>query len=332
MPRGGNGGTLGSSLGGVKGISAPGRIPAHDFYKVNLPRSLVPCVVLFLATLGRAPAAPPSEAEEAYRQGRSLFVEEDYAGAQKAFEKALSLAPGTSLYAQWLGRAFGLEAQNASLLSRPGLATRSRDALEHAVTLDPDNVGARSDLAAYYHAAPALLGGGLAKAQAQVAEIAKRDPYLGHVRAGDLLVDDGKYLDAEKEYLAAAALDSRRAQAHERLGYFYTEGKIYPKAFAQYDTLLAADPGNLHALSGFGRVAALTGQRTAEGEAALRRFLEHYRPDPDGGPTPARAHYFLGKLLAARGDRDGARAEYTEALRLRPKLDEARKALDALGP
>ena len=291
----------------------------------------MPWIVLLLGTVSRSPAAPPPEAEEAYRRGRTLFAGEDYAGAQAAFEKALALAPAASLYSQWLGRAYGLEAQNAGLLSRPGFATRSRDALEKAVALDPDNVGARSDLAAYYHAAPSLLGGGLAKAQAQVTEIARRDPYLGHVRTGDLLVDDGKYPDAETEYLAAAALDPRRAQAHERLGYFYTEGKLYTKAFAQYDALLAADPGQLHALYGVGRLAALTGQRAAEGEAALRKFLDKYRPDPDGGPTPARAHYFLGRLLAARGDRSGARAEYTEALRLRPKLDEARKALEALG-
>ena len=298
---------------------------------MNRCRLLLACVVLGLAAVPALSAAPVPEAEEAYRRGRTLFAEENYAGAQAAFEKALSLAPSTSLYAQWLGRAYGLEAQHAGLLSRPGFATRSRDALERAVALDPDNVGARSDLAAYYHAAPSLLGGSVAKAQAQVAEIARRDPYLGRIRAGDLLVDEGKYLDAEKEYLAAVALDPRRAQAHERLGYFYTEGKIYAKAFAQYDTLLAADPGQARALYGIGRLATLTGQRTAEGEAALRKFLDKYRPDPDGGPTPARAHYFLGQLLAARNDTAGARAEYTEALRLRPKLDEARKALDALG-
>ena len=298
---------------------------------MNRSRCFLLCAVLALAAVPALPAAPVPEAEEAYRRGRTLFAEENYAGAQGAFEKALSLAPSTSLYSQWLGRAYGLEAQHAGLLSRPGFATRSRDALERAVALDPDNVGARSDLAAYYHAAPSLLGGSLAKAQAQVTEIARRDPYLGHVRTGDLLVDDGKYLDAEKEYLSAVALDPRRAQAHERLGYFYTEGKIYAKAFAQYDALLAADPGQTHALYGIGRLAALTGQRTAEGELALRKFLNKYRPDPDGGPTPARAHYFLGWLLAARGDTAGARAEYTEALRLRPKLDEARKALNELG-
>lgn len=276
-------------------------------------------------------AAPAPEAEEAYRRGRSLYAEERYGEAQQAFGKALALAPATSLYAQWLGRAYGLEAQHANLLARPGYATRSRDALEKAVALDPDNVGARSDLAAYYHAAPSLLGGSLAKAQAQVAEIARRDPYLGHVRAGDLLVDDGKYPDAEKEYLAAATLDTRRTQAHERLGYFYTEGKRYDQAFAQYDGLLANDPGEPRALYGLGRLAALTGRRQADGEAALRRFLDKYQPDPDEGPTPARTHYFLGKLLAARGDKPGARQEYEAALRLRPQMDEARQALDALG-
>ncbi len=303
----------------------------HDSNGMDRARSRALLALCVLGAVSLGHAAPNPEAEEVYRHGRNLFVEERYEPAQEAFEKALSLAPSTSLYAQWLGRAYGLEAQHAGLLSRPGLATRSRDALEKAVALDPDNVGARSDLAAYYHAAPSLLGGSLAKAQAQVAEIARRDPYLGHVRAGDLLVDDGKYPEAEKEYLAAAVLDDRRAQAHERLGFFYTEGKLYARAFAQYDILLATDPGQPRALYGLGKLAALTGQRQAEGEAALRRFLEQYQPDPDDGPPPARAHYFLGRLLAARGDKAGARAEYEAALRLHPKMEDARKALDAPG-
>lgn len=275
-------------------------------------------------------AAPGPEAEENYRRGRSLFAEGRYEAAQEAFEKALSLAPSASLYAQWLGRAYGLEAQNASLFYRPGYASRSRDTLEKAVALDPDNLGARSDLAAYYHAAPSLLGGSLTKAQAQVDEIARRDPYLGHVRAGDLLADDGKYPEAEREFLAAAALDPRRPQAHERLGFFYTEGKLYEKSLAQYDALLAIDHSHPHALFGIGKLAVLTGQRPGEGEAALRRFLDHYQPDPDDGPSPESAHYFLGRLLAARGDKSGARAEYEAALRLHPKMEEARRALDAL--
>lgn len=277
------------------------------------------------------PLRAASDAEESYRRGRTLFAEGRYEAAQEAFEKAISLAPSASLYAQWLGRAYGLEAQNASLLYRPGYATRSRNALEKAIALDPENIDARSDLAAYYYAAPSLLGGSLAKAQAQLGEIARRDPYLGHVRAGDFLLDDGKYLGAEKEFLAAAALDAKRPQAHDRLGFFYTEGKLYEKAFAQYDLLLAIDRNHPHALFGLGKLAALTGQRQAQGETSMRQFLENYQPDPDDGPPPARAHYFLGRLLAARGDKAGARTEYEAALRIESKMDDAQTALDGLG-
>ena len=121
------------------------------------------------------PADSPASAEE-YRQGRALFDQSRYADAAACFEKALALAPATSLYAQWLGRACGLEAAHAGLLARVGLARRSREALERAVSLDPANLGARSDLAAFYAAAPGFMGGGLAKARAQVAEIRRRAP------------------------------------------------------------------------------------------------------------------------------------------------------------
>ena len=86
----------------------------------------------------------------------------------------------------------------------------------------------------------------------------------------------------------------RRTQAHERLGYFYTEGKFaYDKAFAQYDTLLDKyhrSRPTARVCYGLGKLAVLTGRRQAEGEAALRRFLDKYQPDPDEGPPPARAH------------------------------------------
>lgn len=299
-----------------------------------------PFSVLLLAGIFAAGAplrsAPNTEAREAYWRGLRLYEQENYDEARPAFEKAVALAPSSSLYVQSLGRACGREAQNAGLFARPGYATRSRAALEKAVALDPDNLSARSDLAAYYHAAPSLLGGGLDKAQAQVAEIARRDPYLGHVRTGDLLEDDGKYPEAEKEYLAAVTLYPLRALAHERLGDFYTEGKLYDKAFAQYDMLLSGDADRLPALYGFGRLTVLTGQQQPKGEAALRRFLDVYIYWSDISyheekPSLARAHFILGRLLAARGEQAGARAEYETALRLRLKLDEARKALDALG-
>jgi hypothetical protein len=51
--------------------------------------------------------------------------------------------------------------------------------LEKAVELNPDNIEARFDLLEYYLQAPAFLGGDAAKAQAQAAEIAKRNATAG---------------------------------------------------------------------------------------------------------------------------------------------------------
>lgn len=263
-----------------------------------------------------------------YQQGRDLFDAGRYADAANHFAAALAASP-SSIYAQWLGRAYGLEAQDANLLSKPGLASRSREALERAVAMNPENVGARSDLAAYYQAAPGFLGGGLDRAQAQVAEIRKLDPYLGQVRAGDLLWDGGDATAALAAYHQAVKLDADRTEAHERLGSSALEHRQYKEAFSQWDELLTHDRTQPDGLYGLGKTAVLSGQRTAEGEAALRTFLATAKPDPDG-PTPARAHFYLGRLLALKADSQ-ARAEFETALRLEPKLREARQALEASG-
>ncbi len=278
-----------------------------------------------------AKAAEPSPAAaDEYRQGRALFDQGRYAEAASRFEKALAFAPTTSLYSQWLGRACGLEAEHAGLFAKAGLAGRSREALEHAVSLDPANLGARSDLAAYYAAAPGFMGGGLAKAQAQVAEIRRRDPYMGQVRATDLVWDDGNAAEAETGYLAAVRLDPKRPEARGRLGELYLDGHRFPQAFAQWDAVLAVDPTQGRALYGLGKTAALSGQRQTEGEAAIKTFLQTAKPDADGPPA-ARAHFYLARLLEKRGDRPSARAEYEAALRLNPKLDDARQSLASLG-
>ena len=277
--------------------------------------------------LAQTNASPPAAQE--YQRGRALYERKEYESAAQCFEKAVALAPANSEYAQWLGRADGLQAEHASLLARPGLALRSRDALERAVKLDPDNVGARSDLAAYYAAAPGFLGGGAAKARAQVAEIRRRDPYLGQVRAADLLWDDHRLAAAKSALQEAVRRDPRRPEARGRLGTMSLDEKQYPQAFAEWDAMLSVDPARPSALYGLGRTAALSGQRTAEGENALRTFLGAPGSDPEGLPM-ARAHLYLGMLLEQRGERDEARSEYEKALRLEADLPEAKQALSSL--
>ncbi len=291
---------------------------------------LVGAGVISLLIGGNIFAQAPITAAREYQAGLGSFEAGKYDEAATHFSKATSLEPANSVYAQWLGRAYGLEAERASVLSKPKLAIQSRQSLEKAVALDPDNVGAHSDLAAYYQAAPSIMGGGLEKARAQVEEIRKRDPYMGKVRAGDLLQDDGHLAESEQAYLAAASLDGRRTEAHDRLGSLYQESKRYPQAFAQWDLMLRADPAQQNALYGLGKTASASGQRSPEGESALRKFLQIYKFNADG-PSLAHAHYHLGQLVARRGDHDAARKEYSEALRLNPRFKEAEQARAALG-
>lgn len=92
--------------------------------------------------------------------------------------------------------------------------------------------------------------------------------------------------------------------------------------------MLAARPGDLGALYQLGRSAALSGTQLERGEAALRAYLE--RPRRPELPSHVGAHWRLGQILLARGDREGARREFEEALRLDPKNVDARKALEGL--
>ena len=77
-----------------------------------------------------------------------------------------------------------------------------------------------------------------------------------------------------------------------------------------------------------GRIAALSGEQLADGEAALRRYLTT-TPAPNEPGIPS-AHFRLAQILEAKKDVAAARTEYQEALKLQPGHVAARKALASL--
>lgn len=79
-----------------------------------------------------------------------------------------------------------------------------------------------------------------------------------------------------------------------------------------------------------GKLGAVSGMYLEEAEAALRRYLEH---EPIGAePDKTGALWRLGMVLEHKGDVEGARASYEEALRLNPEHAESRAALARMGP
>jgi tetratricopeptide (TPR) repeat protein len=216
----------------------------------------------------------------------------------------------------------------AGIFRQPGLAGKTRTAFEKAVELDPNNLEARSALVEYYLRAPGFLGGGEEKARAQAEEIARRDPVLGHRSRALIHREGGRDDEAEKEYQAALALDPNRADPYYWLGFLHQEKKRYDRALDVFETMLARDVDTAGALYQIGKTGALSGLKLDRAEECLRKYLE---TEPKAGAPPhAWAHYRLGMVHEKKGARDLARQSYEAALRLDPKLEDARKALKAL--
>jgi len=117
----------------------------------------------------------PDDPAGVFYLGRIAFAEEHYKEAVAWFEEAVRLTDENSDYHLWLGRAYGHQAEQASVLQQPLLARKVKEHFEKAVALNPENIAARSDLMEYYLRAPRILGGSREKAREQAEEIAKRE-------------------------------------------------------------------------------------------------------------------------------------------------------------
>jgi cytochrome c-type biogenesis protein CcmH/NrfG len=112
--------------------------------------------------------------------GKDYYGLADFKKATDALEKAVALDPGNSQTALWLGRAYGRRAETSSMFTAPGFASKARQYFERATHLNPNNLEAQSDLFEYYLEAPGFLGGGLDKATATAAQMARINASEGY--------------------------------------------------------------------------------------------------------------------------------------------------------
>ena len=153
----------------------------------------------FAATACPAPASikdmvPTRPTAENYAKlGHWYADHKQFPCAADAFSSAVHLEPASaSMYYFW-----GLSLYSA------GNAGSALAPLQRAVQLDPNNVGARTDLAEFYLEAPGIVGGGQDKARAQADMVAKLNPAKAHWIQGRLAEKNKDSSTAEKEYRAA---------------------------------------------------------------------------------------------------------------------------------
>ncbi len=236
----------------------------------------------------------PDNADIQFYLGRLALQRDDREKAVSYLEKAATLSPNDSRVHLKLGDAYGMTAQKAGFFAQIGWAKKCQAEYAKSVELDPKNIEARWSLMEYCLQAPSIVGGGLDKALEQAQEIKKLDP----VEGGDAL------------------------------GSVYAADKKFDLAVGEYEAVLRIKPDDYDALYQTGRIAVLTGERTARGLAALQQCLT--LPTPEGQPPYAAVHWRMGNLLEKKGDMPGARAAYEAALKADPNFKQAAEALKKL--
>jgi tetratricopeptide (TPR) repeat protein len=125
--------------------------------------------------------------------------------AVKLAEQCVAAHPRESNCHLALGNALGAKAVHAGATAGLGYAHTIRDAFKTAVQLDPHNLDARFSLLQYYLEAPAIVGGGLRKAQALASETAAVNSDASRLMLGQIELARGHFASAEAQALAADA-------------------------------------------------------------------------------------------------------------------------------
>jgi tetratricopeptide (TPR) repeat protein len=273
-------------------------------------------------------ASQQGGAAGAFAQGCLHLADDRYEQAATAFEQAVRADDRNAVYHFYLGQAYGAQAQRAGMLGKASLARKTKGEFDRAVQLDPEYIEARQGLMQFYLLAPGIMGGSQQKAREQAHEIRKRSPYVGALAYASLSLRGKDTTAALRELEAAARQFPDSASPATSLAALHVRRRDHPAAWAAVDRLARVRPTRR---PGGTRGAGRRPSRASSSTAAPGRSRAISPPTPAAGaPTLGAAHWRLGMIRERQGRRDDARAEYEAAVRLDPRLKDARAALDRL--
>ncbi len=164
---------------------------------------VVVCVFTVVPAAAAAVAGGNDNFEQHISTGKTFYEQGKNDDAIKEFKTAVTLRPNDSMAHLWLGRALGRKTEKANPLHAAFMVADVRNEFERAVTLDPKNLEARSDLMKFYLDAPPSFGGSMEKAEQQAEAMAKLDTAEGHRARARIAEKQKRYNVAEREYRAA---------------------------------------------------------------------------------------------------------------------------------
>jgi tetratricopeptide (TPR) repeat protein len=256
---------------------------------------------------------------------RIYYAQDRADSAVSECERSVSDDPSRSDSEVWLGRAYGLKASQINMLSAFVVARKVAAAFERAVELDPSNVQAMSDLGQFYVAAPAIVGGGLDKAQALAPRLMARSPAKGHRLLAMIAQKQNDAATAETEFRDAVAA-GKAPEAWVDLAQFYQQQGQADKAVAALEASVQANRSRDNSLVDVASILTDLHRRPDLAEKALRDYLAS--PSKTDEAPVFKVHLQLGDILKKNGDTAGAQREYAAAFGLAPHFAPARKAAE----
>jgi len=228
--------------------------------------------------------------------GQDYYGLAEYKQATDSLEKAVALAPANAECFLWLGRAYGRRAETSNPFSAPGFASKARQMFERAVALDPSNREAVGDLFDYYVGAPGFLGGGMNKAEALAANVARRDPAEGHYYEAELDDRRKQYDSAEKHLRAAMELAPRQVGRVVALAKYLALHGRTNESDALFDQAERIAPEDPHVIYERASAYVKSGRNLDEARKLLHRYLQ--APITPSDPPKSDAQSLLKKIGA----------------------------------
>src|SRR5580704_7937531 len=276
--------------------------------------------------LQAAAAKEPQNGDIQLLLTKSYLELQERDAAINSAEKAVAIDPKSSVYHEWLGRAYGEKADHSSMFAAMGLAKKTHREFEIAVQLDEKNFAARQALIEFDCAAPGMVGGGEEKAKPEIERLQAMDAAEWHYALGNCRRQKKDFVIADAEFQLALQSHPKSAELIYDIGDYAvrrSQAERLMEVAELGEHVAPSDPrGMFYRAVGF----ILKKEKPEEAERFLREYLKK-APKRSGYPRYATAHEWLGRLYESRGEKELAVKEYQAALQLEPKDKSAREAL-----
>ena len=204
--------------------------------------------------------------------GKCFYRLDEFSQATDALEKAVEAEPRNASYWNWLGKAWGRRAETSVFFNQPRYAVRARNNFERAVSIDPQNREALSDLFEYYLEAPGFLGGGQDKAAELSERLRDLDPARYHSMQARLAEKRKDFQATERFLRQAAELASTQPGRLADLARFLARQQRFAESDAAFEQAARIAPAN----ADLKFTRARTYLDAKRNQDLARRLLEEY--------------------------------------------------------